>query len=178
MPKEKVMKVRDLMIRDVRSCAEKDSLNRAAQLMWEGDYGVVPVLGDDGTVVGMITDRDLCMAAYTRGVSLGSLRVEDAMSRDVTSCSAESSLDTAMSLMREARVRRLPVVDHRGALEGILSMNDLAREARRQCQGIAREDLCVSLADTLGTLCEPRHERMSVREVDPQRVGKLVDAAV
>ena len=172
------MKVRDLMIRDVRSCTQADSLNRAAQLMWEGDCGVVPVVGDDGAVVGMITDRDLCMAAYTRGVSLGSLRVEDAMSRDVTSCSAESSLDTAMSLMREARVRRLPVVDHRGVLTGILSMNDLAREARKQCQGAVSEDLCVALADTLGTLCEPRHELTMVRELEPSRVGKLVDAAV
>jgi CBS-domain-containing membrane protein len=120
------MKVKELMEIKVRSCLVDDSLNWAAQLMWEGDCGALPVVGPEGDVVGMITDRDICMAAYTKGRPLTLIKVGDAMAKQVTTCSAESSAETAMSLMKEVRVRRLPIVDAQGKLAGILSLNDLA----------------------------------------------------
>ena len=77
------MKVGDLMTKDVKACSQHDSLNRAAQLMWENDCGSVPVVDSDSKVVGMLTDRDICMAAYTKGIAL-----KDALGRqrNVTQC--------------------------------------------------------------------------------------------
>ncbi len=77
------MNVSDLMTTAVKSCVIGDSLQRAAQLMWENDCGVVPVLDGEGRVVGMITDRDICMAAYTHGQALWQLPVSGAMAKQV-----------------------------------------------------------------------------------------------
>ena len=170
------MKVKELMSHEVRSCRPADSLDRAAHLMWEGDCGDLPVVGNGGGVVGMITDRDICMAAYTKGRSLASIRVEDAMARQVSSCSPDATLETAMSLMKETRVRRLPVVDGRGQLAGILSMNDLAREARRQDKGGDRQKMCFDLMDTLGVVCEPHRGAAKTPGMKTRRAGELVPA--
>ena len=150
------MKVQDWMTRDVATCLVDDTLNRAAQLMWEGDFGVVPVLGVDGTVVGVITDRDICMAAYTRGRPLAEIRVEDAMAKHLATCSPDSTIETALSLMKEASVRRLPVVDHHGKPVGVLSLNDLARGARRlggTPEGIKTR---ADVDETLASICRTR----------------------
>ena len=58
------MRVKELMSQPVRSCAVTDSADRAAQIMWEGDCGAVPVLDDDRRLVGVVTNRDICMAAF------------------------------------------------------------------------------------------------------------------
>ena len=70
------MKVEQVMNRNVKTCRSSDSLDRAAQLMWENDCGCVPIVDDEGRGVGMVTDRDVCMAAYTQGGPLTHLRVE------------------------------------------------------------------------------------------------------
>ncbi len=121
------MKVEDLMTRDVRTCAPSDSLNDAARIMWERDCGCVPVVEGDGTVIGMITDRDICMAAYTQGRRLMYMTVDSAASKDVVTIGKDESLRRAEELMRAAQVRRLPVVDSAGRLVGLLSLADLAR---------------------------------------------------
>jgi CBS domain-containing protein len=121
------MNIGDLMTRDVRTCAATDSLNDAARIMWEADCGCVPVVEADGTVVGMITDRDICMAAYTQGRRLMHMTVESAASKHVVTIGKDESLRRAEELMRGAQVRRLPVVDTAGHLVGLLSLADLAR---------------------------------------------------
>jgi CBS-domain-containing membrane protein len=68
------MNIEQLMTRDVESCHPDDSLDRAAQLMWDNDCGCVPVVDEKQRVHGIITDRDICMSAYTSGQSLKSLR--------------------------------------------------------------------------------------------------------
>ncbi|HVS11206.1 MAG TPA: CBS domain-containing protein, partial [Planctomycetota bacterium] len=80
------MKVEQLMTRDVKACAPQDSLSRAAQLLWESDIGALPVVDSEGRVVGMVTDRDVCMAAYFKGRPLAEIRVDETMARKVYSC--------------------------------------------------------------------------------------------
>jgi CBS domain-containing protein len=121
------MKVGELMSRDVRTCAASDSMNDAARIMWERDCGCVPVVDDGKTVVGMITDRDICMAAYTQGRRLTHMTVGSAASQNVVTIGEGESLRRAEELMRSAQVRRLPVVNSEGRLVGLLSMADLAR---------------------------------------------------
>jgi predicted transcriptional regulator len=83
------MEVRRMMVHDVKSCHAHDSLNVAAQIMWECACGCVPVVDEHRRPVGFLTDRDICMAAYTQGGSLQALRVETAMARNVISCCAD-----------------------------------------------------------------------------------------
>lgn len=99
------MRVSELMIANVETCSVHDTVNRAAQIMWEADVGTVPVL-EGPRVVGMITDRDVCMATYTKGRSPAQIPVTNAMSHHVISCRPDDKLTDAVALMREHRVRR------------------------------------------------------------------------
>jgi len=121
------MEIRKIMSVPAITCWELDSLNRAAQLMWEHDCGALPVTDGNGSLVGIITDRDVCMAAYTRGRALPELRVADAMTSEVHSSRPEESLEAAEKLMRDNQVRRVPIVDAGNRVAGLLSLTDLAR---------------------------------------------------
>jgi len=125
------MKVEQVMTRDVKLCHAEDSLNDAARLMWDHACGCVPVVDAADRVVGVLTDRDVCMAAYTRGMPLGDMTVSSAMSRQVFACHMGDALDTAEAIMRVHQVRRLPVLGFEDRIVGILSLSDIAREAER-----------------------------------------------
>lgn len=135
------MKVEQVMNRDVKTCRPQDSLNQAAQMMWDERCGAVPVVDAQSKPIGFLTDRDICMAAYTQGKPLVALQVEGAMARKVVCCRAEDDLDSAAQLMRQNRTRRLPVVDREGVLVGLLSLDDLACEAARTLRGGTNDDL-------------------------------------
>jgi CBS domain-containing protein len=124
------MFIDEVMTRDVRGCRLDDSLAEAARIMWERDCGCVPVVDAEGRAVAMITDRDLCMAAYLRGLPLGVMSVESAASHGVVAAYEGQSVEAAELLMRKYRLRRLPVVDALGKLVGIVSLSDLARRLR------------------------------------------------
>ena len=89
------MKVRDVMTGDAVYCRAQDDLGRVAQILWDRDCGCVPVVDAEERVVGMVTDRDVCMAAFMRPAPLGQLRVEDHMSRPVRTCAADDSAEDA-----------------------------------------------------------------------------------
>jgi CBS domain-containing protein len=126
-PEPEQTRVRDLMSPSPITCRPADDLRLAAQRMWEGDFGVLPVVDEARKPVGILTDRDICMAAYTRGRALAELSVADAMSRGVRTCKPSHSLRSAMDLMVTHQVRRLPVVSDEGTLVGIVSLADIAR---------------------------------------------------
>ena len=121
------MRVADVMTSDLVACRSGDSLNRAAQLMWERRCGSVAVLDDAGTAVGVLTDRDVCMAAYTQGRRLDDIAVETAMSRGVRTCRASTSVEDAEDVMAAHGIRRLVVVGDDGRACGIVSLDDLAQ---------------------------------------------------
>ncbi len=129
------MKVEQIMNRDVKTCAPHDSLNKAAQIMWDEPCGVVPVVDDQLKPIGFLTDRDISMAAYTQGRPLVEMRAETAMARKLVCCRADDELESAAQLMRQNRSRRLPVVDGGGILVGLLTLDDLACEAARPLRG-------------------------------------------
>ena len=148
------MKTESLMSKNVRTCSPADTLNRAAQIMWEADCGFLAVVDQRRHVVGVITDRDLLMGAYTRGQPLTSLNVGSVMSRNVCICSPDDSLATAEMLMKERQVRRLPVVDGFGELVGVITLGDLARSS--QANTIKKALGSAMVAKTLAAICEPR----------------------
>lgn len=151
------MKVWELMEREVVSCAPTDSLNTAARIMWERDCGCVPVVDRNSVAVGMITDRDICMAAYTQGRSLHLIHVQDVMAQPVVSCEPEDELVTAEKLMRDSKVRRLPVRGADGKLAGVISLSDIALEAERERRaGGGRMIRSTEVAEILGAVSQPR----------------------
>jgi CBS domain-containing protein len=155
--------VSELMTSTPQTCRATDTLNHAAQLMWEHDCGCLPVVDDERRLVGMITDRDACMAAYTQGRRLADVPVRSAMSGDVRSCHAGDSLATAEHVMQEQQVRRLPVVDADRHVVGILSLNDIAVAAAAE-QGRGREAVSRDeVATTLGAICRRRLPALQTR---------------
>ena len=124
------MKVADLMTREIRACTIHESVNAAARIMWEHDCGCAPVVDGHGKLAGIVTDRDICMAAYTQGIPLDAIPVERVMSPRVISCSRSDNLETAHYLMRTHEIHRVPVVDSRGRPVGILSLSDVVNHKR------------------------------------------------
>lgn len=118
---------RALMSTSVRACSPEDSLERAAQLLWEGDCGALPVVDAEGRLVAMITDRDVCMAVYFRGCAPGHARVRDAMSKSVFTCSPDDAVERVCGIIGEHQVRRVPVIDAQERLIGIVSLADVVR---------------------------------------------------
>jgi CBS domain-containing protein len=121
------MQVIDLATRSVVSCRADDRLSLAAQLMWDHDIGCVPVVDERGGVVGMVTDRDVAMAALTQGRALADIPTATAMARDVVWCTPREDVRCVELRMAAHHVRRVPVVDDDGDLVGILTLADLAR---------------------------------------------------
>jgi CBS domain-containing protein len=158
------MTVEQVMKRNPRCCSQEDTLEDAARVMWEQDCGIVPVVDAERRLVGMISDRDVCMAAYFQSVPLRELLVRDAMSREVMACRPRDSLTELEAIMRRARVRRVPVIDERGAPIGIVSLNDIALEAARTQRARAPEVSLQDVALTLSAISEHRHEHATPRE--------------
>ena len=149
------MNIEKMMNRNVRSCSESDTLNRAAQLMWEGDCGFLPVVDQQQHVVGVVTDRDICMGAYTKGVPLWGASVSSVMTtKDVQTCHANDELADVERLMGEKQVRRVPVVDGSGSLLGIVTLGDFARCS--QASAFQKATGGFAIAKTLAGICEPR----------------------
>jgi CBS domain-containing protein len=117
--------VRDLMTRGVRTLSPSDTAVFAAQAMAELDVGSVPVC-DGQRLVGVVTDRDLTIRCLAQGRDAESTRLEEVMSPDVQWCYEEQSVEEAAQLMRDAQIRRLPIVDHDRKLVGVISLGDLA----------------------------------------------------
>ena len=148
------MNVEELMTKPAATIRAEEPLNVAAQKMWDNDCGVLPVVGGDGKLVGVLTDRDICMSAWSRGQLLGNIRAGDAMSKQVSSVQSDQDVALAETLMAEKQVRRIPVVDANEKPIGILSMNDLAREAAKP--GSKLKDGISRAIHTLAAICRPR----------------------
>ena len=126
------MKIEHLMSPDVRACKASDSLSAAARIMWSRDCGFVPVVDNpEGKLVGVITDRDICIAAATKHRLADSIPVGEVMSKRTITCLPTDDVQTAIDRMVQGQVRRLPIVDKDGRLKGVLSLNDLALAAEK-----------------------------------------------
>lgn len=148
------MRAKDLMTSPPVLCHVNDTLADAAKKMWDADTGVLPVVNDDGKLTGIVTDRDICMAAYTQGRLLSDLLVNTAMARHVVSATPDSSIHDVEQLMATHQVRRIPIVDAEDKPIGIVAMNDLAREAAVPTNALKQET--ADLAQTLAAISQHR----------------------
>lgn len=120
--------ISDIMSRDVTCVAPNDSLQRAAQTMGRLDVGALPVW-DGRQLIGMVTDRDIAVRGVASGKQPDSTPVSEVMSSDVQCCFEDEKIDSVMEKMRDAQIRRIPVMDRQNRLIGMVSLGDLALEA-------------------------------------------------
>jgi CBS domain-containing protein len=150
-PEGGLMKVRDLMSTPPHTCRPDTDLGAIARVMWDHDLGFVPVIDASGHVAGIVTDRDICIATATRHLLPDQISAVQAMTGPVHTCAAEDSIDAALAAMKEFTVRRLPVVDANGQLQGVISMNDIALASDQK-----RTPTPGDVVSTLAAICAHR----------------------
>jgi CBS domain-containing protein len=130
--REDQMRVQEVMTRDPKCVTSDTPVRDAARIMKEEDVGVVPVVEGSSSrrLVGIITDRDIALRVVGEGRD-GNTRVADIMSGSrLATSTPDEDLDDVMDKMAAEKVRRIPVVDERGSLVGIVSQADVVRKAR------------------------------------------------
>lgn len=148
------MKVKSIMTRNPKFCGPETTVSEAARMMREIDAGVLPVVRE-GEVVGVITDRDIAVTLGERDRRGSEVAVGDVMSRGAHVCRSEDNLSSALTTMKEKRVRRLPVLQENGALCGILSTNDVILHCDEPADG--RAVAYWDALETLRSICEHRY---------------------
>jgi CBS domain-containing protein len=135
------MKVKELMTTDVKRCSLETNLAAAAKIMWEGDCGAVPVTDENDHVVGVITDRDICIAAATRPRTEGEIPAKELISKELYTCAPDDDVRAALGTMKTRKVRRLPVVERGGRLVGIVSIHDIAVQSRSKSADVSPDSV-------------------------------------
>jgi CBS domain-containing protein len=159
------MKVQEIMTRSVKSCSPETNLAVAAMMMWDGDCGVIPVVTTEQEgqkVAGMITDRDICIAVATKHRRADEITAGEVLQESgggLYSCKPENDVHEALKIMREHKIRRLPVVNKEGRLVGLISLNDIVLSEReligakgRGAVGLTAEEI----VDTFKSICGHR----------------------
>jgi CBS domain-containing protein len=123
------MKVADVMMRTPASCTAETNLAAAVEILWTRNCGMLPIVNHDGTVTGVVTDRDICIALGTRNRHAAEITVQEIQPEKLFACKADDDIHTALAIIAGAKVRRLPVLDETGKLQGILSLDDVALHA-------------------------------------------------
>ena len=156
------MQVKEIMATSVATGSIDGRLNDVAQIMWDRDCGSVPIVDAEGRLAGIITDRDVCMAAYTQGQPLYEIPVGRVMATHVLVCHIDDSVDTAEQLMREGQVRRVPVIDNDGRPVGLVSVTDLARASAH-----LRGPRAPHVVETIAAVAAPRRAHEETRSGTP-----------
>jgi CBS domain-containing protein len=143
------MNVKDVMMRTPVFCGPETNAGAAAEIMWNRNCGLLPIVDAEGKVAGVVTDRDLCIALGTRNARAGEISLREITTGRVYFCYPEDDIHDALRTMTHQKVRRLLVLDKDGRLQGILSMDDLVRHATDRSLGKFPE---LSYADVVAAL--------------------------
>ena len=122
------MKCSEVMSKNPKVCTPSASTVEAARIMKDEDVGIVPVVEDAASrkLVGVVTDRDLCLQVIAEDRQPSKVKVEVCMTQNPVTCSPDDDLEDLMDLMEEHQVRRIPIVEKGGKLVGIVSTADVA----------------------------------------------------
>jgi CBS domain-containing protein len=136
------MKVRDAMAKTVSSVKKSDPVIDVARKMKQEDAGFIPVVENGGTIIGVITDRDIAIRCIAEGHDPRSETAEHLMSRQVTIIAPDEDIEQAAKMMEREEIRRLPVAEN-GRLVGVLSHGNLVqatknKTAEKVTEGVTR----------------------------------------
>jgi CBS domain-containing protein len=156
------MKIQDLMTTKAITCSPNTNLATAAGLMWDSNCGSLAVMNNEGKVIGLITDRDICIAVATRHRLASEILVSEVTTGEVWACGPQDGIWNLLQTMRHARVRRIPVISDDGVLQGIVSISDVVLRAE-ETQGKQKPELSLQDAiDTLKEVCRYRGLQQTV----------------
>jgi CBS domain-containing protein len=141
------MKVQDIMTSDPACCTPVSTVEEAAQLMAAQDCGEIPVVDSERKPLGVITDRDIACRTVAGGKG-PSTPVQEVMSAPAVTVSPETSVEECCQLMEANQIRRVPVVDERGACCGIVAQSDVARQGTEQMAGHLLRDVSQPRAES------------------------------
>ena len=144
------MRVKDIMSTPAQTCYVDTDLGTVGGMMREHDLGFIPVVNAARRVVGLVTDRDICLMAASRRLAPAHISAAQAMSETVHPCFPDDAVGAALTSMRQFKVKRLPVVDSSGVIKGVISLNDILRAA-----GTRRDVPVDEVIATLADICEP-----------------------
>jgi len=133
------MKVRDVMMGTPASCTSETNLAAAVEILWNRNCGILPIVNAQQEVIGVVTDRDICIALGTRNRPAGEIPVSDVASGKIFACQPDDDIRSALVTMGIAKVRRLPVINAKHKLEGILSMDDVVAHSDARTPGKTAE---------------------------------------
>jgi CBS domain-containing protein len=156
-PGEEAMRARDLMSKPPYTCGPGTDLATVAKIMWDHDCGFVPVVDASGTATGVVTDRDICIATSTRRLLPEQLSAAQAMTAPIHACLSEDSISDVLATMRRFQVRRVPVVDVNGRLQGVISLNDIVLASND-----TREPRASEVVATMAAICAHRRVETAV----------------
>lgn len=145
------MNVKSLMTSELRTCTRTTTLAEAAALMLDADCGILPVVDDEGKLVGVVTDRDMYIALATRNQLASQLTVGDVARGKVFTCGPDDDVQSALATMKQHHIRRLPVEGFGGTVVGIISMNDILLAAGKKGVGSA------DIIETFQAICAHHH---------------------
>jgi CBS domain-containing protein len=154
---EHTMQAREVMSQPPYTCGPETDLVAVAKIMWDHDCGFVPVVDASGAVVGVITDRDICIATSTRHLLPEHISAAQAMASPIHACLSDDSVSDVLATMKQFRIRRVPVIDANGTLQGVVSINDLvlASDATRAPQAS-------EIVSTMAAICGRRRVEAAV----------------
>jgi CBS domain-containing protein len=145
------MIVKDIMRRPAVTCGPESDLGSVIEAMRIHDCGFLPVVEGHGILVGVVTDRDVCLRAAEKHRAMNRISVRETMSHPVYSCFPDENVKAVLVTMAKHHVRRLPVMNQYGHLEGVLSIDDIV-EAPPRRGGPTAEDILTALRG----ICPPR----------------------
>ena len=149
------MRVKDVMVGTPVGCSFQTNLGSAVELLWRQQCGILPVANQDNKIFGVVTDRDLCIALGTRNRLPGEITVGEVTTGRLYCCKPDDDIHTALALMGDMKVRRLPVIDAAGALQGILSMDDVVVHAEPLALGRSPDLSYEDVVETFKKIYEP-----------------------
>lgn len=150
------MHAAQIMSRDVVTCGPDDSVRDAVRKMWDHDVGCVLVVDDEERLVGILTDRDVCIAAFTSERPLREIRVTSAMTKHVHSLMTTDRVQDVEVVMTTYKIHRVPIVDRENRVQGLVSLSDIAREASRELRERHPDVTDADLVTTLAQVCKAR----------------------
>ena len=133
------MLISEVMTRDVESTTPETTLQKVAARMRDLDVGSLPVINEQGKVIGVITDRDIAIRAVASGADPTSASVEEAMTAEVVFCYDDQDVNDAAELMKDRQIRRLIILDRNDRLAGIIALGDIAVECDEEMVGSTLE---------------------------------------